>query len=124
MSFIKDRDPLRRQSTHSFFTAPPRFLASFSRLSSALDLTTKNNVPPGSQLAYMEEISLDSDKPPNSSRLRRNKTEKGRLQGLMHTMNEPREEGSGGDKILGRFERASVWMVNEGKSFFLGGEQS
>jgi hypothetical protein len=116
------KDPLRRLSSHSFFSGPPKIFASFARLSSALDLTTKNNVPADSQLAYMEDIPLDSDRPPpNFARLRRNKTERGRLQGLMHPMNESREEGEEGrvKKTLGRLEKASVWMVNEGKSPFV-----
>lgn len=65
----------------------------------------------------MEEIPLGTTST-NTSRLRRNKTEGGRLQGLVHAMKETKE-GENGDggvrRTLGRLEKASVWMVNEGK---------
>ncbi|KAI9635465.1 ferric reductase NAD binding domain-containing protein [Dioszegia hungarica] len=69
----------------------------------------------------MVDIPLDQPiVPRDSTRLRRNKTERVRLQGLVHTMRETKdgdgEEGGRVRKTLGRLERASVWMVNEGRS--------
>lgn len=48
--------------------------------------------------------------------LSRNKTERGRLQGLTRTMSNPAAGGEGvAKRALGMAERFKVWMVNEGE---------
>lgn len=108
-----------RLSTMSFFSGPPRFLAAFPRFSSAL---TIKHAPSPLRNGDMVDIPLDQPiVPRDSTRLRRNKTERVRLQGLVHTMRETKdgdgEEGGRVRKTLGRLERASVWMVNEGEFY-------
>ncbi|WWC67708.1 uncharacterized protein I206_101620 [Kwoniella pini CBS 10737] len=68
--------------------------------------------------------SQSSDRPNNNGLtfLSRNKTERGRLQGLMHTMSKVGDQRGAGSKALGWIEKMKVWMVNEGSKrifFFL-----
>jgi hypothetical protein len=97
----------------SFFAAP--LLTSFPRLSAILDRALHHIHPlsrPDLQDIPLDKLATDM------SRFRRNITERGRLQGLVHTMKESRGlegEGEGGiRKTMGWLERSSVWMVNEG----------
>lgn len=104
-----------RTSIASFFSGPPKFLSSFPRFSNAF---TSKNANPTSGLRFdMVDVPLDQPITGDAPRLRRNKTEKVRLQGLMHTMKESKgeEEEDGIKKALGMSGKASIWMVNEGR---------
>ena len=58
---------------------------------------------------------MDQDKPISSGPtfLSRNKTEKTRLQGLMHTMTSLRPQGK--QDVKGTAQKFAKWMVNEGQ---------
>lgn len=110
----------KRASAMSFFSGPPRFLAAIPRISVMPFKKDNANVGTTREPAVgFADVPLDQPISSEEPRLRRNRTEKKRLQALVHEMNN-RETSEGGveggmKRTLGKLEQVRVWMVNEGE---------